>query len=55
MTIGVSLDDSQNIATVTDSALDFLKVVPESSKVDFNTGWTRNRHENSAGSEENRY
>ena len=44
MPVGVSLDDGQSLTAITYGVLDFLKVMPESGKIDFNSGWTRDRH-----------
>jgi hypothetical protein len=42
--ISIRLDHGQYIAVGTDGALDFLEIVPESGKVDFNPGRAGDRH-----------
>jgi hypothetical protein len=46
MPVGISLDDSQNITIGTDSTLNFLEIMPESGKINFNPGRARDRHGN---------
>jgi hypothetical protein len=44
MPVGISLDNGQNLTPLAYGALDLLKIMPESGKVDFNSGRTRDRH-----------